>query len=138
MRVETDHGTLGAKHAVLATLLPFSDSGFFARARATSAYGFAARIRGAPPAGMYITAEPPTRSVRPWSHSGGTGVVVVGEEHETGTVRVTFRHYQQLEEWAQATFDVESIAHRWSAHDYTTVDHIPDDGGAHPCAIGSG
>ncbi len=124
--VETDHGTLRAEHAVLGTLLPFSDSGgFFARARATRAYGLAARIHGTAPTGMYITAEQPTRSVRPWPHAGGTGIVVVGEEHETGTDRETSRHYDQLEEWARATFEVESIDYSWSAHDYTSVDRIP-------------
>ena len=50
--VETDHGIVRANHAVIATLLPFVDSGgFFARARASRAYGLAARLRSPAPVG---------------------------------------------------------------------------------------
>jgi glycine/D-amino acid oxidase-like deaminating enzyme/nitrite reductase/ring-hydroxylating ferredoxin subunit len=124
--VETDHGIVRANHAVIATLLPFVDSGgFFARARASRAYGLAARLRRPAPAGMFITCEQPTRSVRPWPAGGPNGVIVVGEEHETGSDPDTEGHYERLEEWATTTFDVESIEYTWSAQDYTTVDHIP-------------
>ena len=39
----------------------------------------------AAPTGMFITAERPTRSVRPWPGGGPGGMIVVGEEHETGS-----------------------------------------------------
>lgn len=124
--VRTDGGRIRAKHVVEATLLPFVDiGGFFAKARASRAYGLAARIAGSAPAGMFITAEQPTRSMRPWRHDGGTGVVVVGEDHETGTESSTAEHDRELESWARETFDIKSIEHRWSAQDYTSVDHIP-------------
>jgi glycine/D-amino acid oxidase-like deaminating enzyme/nitrite reductase/ring-hydroxylating ferredoxin subunit len=124
--VETDHGIIRADHAVVATLLPFVDSGgFFARARASRAYGLAARLSSPAPAGMFITCEQPTRSVRPWPAGGPNGVIVVGEEHETGSDPDTEGHYQRLERWARSAFDVESIEYTWSAQDYTTVDNIP-------------
>ena len=124
--VETDLWSVRAEHAVLATLLPFLDSGgFFAKARASRAYGLAVKIRGAAPTGMFITAERPTRSVRPWPAGGPGGLIVVGEEHETGSEPDTEGHYRQLEEWARATFDVKSVEHSWSAQDYTTIDRIP-------------
>jgi glycine/D-amino acid oxidase-like deaminating enzyme/nitrite reductase/ring-hydroxylating ferredoxin subunit len=124
--VETDHGSIRADHAVVATLLPFVDSGgFFARARASRAYGLAVRLRSQSPTGMFLTAEQPTRSARPWPAGGPNGVIVVGEEHETGSDPATTTHYQRLEEWARATFEVESIERTWSAQDYTTVDNIP-------------
>ncbi|HET9547052.1 MAG TPA: FAD-dependent oxidoreductase [Desertimonas sp.] len=124
--VETDHGSIRANHAVIATLLPFVDAGgFFARARASRAYGLAARLRSPAPAGMFITAEQPTRSARPWLAGGPNGIIVVGEEHETGSDPDTEIHYQRLEEWARTTFDIGSIDYTWSAQDYTTVDHIP-------------
>jgi glycine/D-amino acid oxidase-like deaminating enzyme/nitrite reductase/ring-hydroxylating ferredoxin subunit len=124
--VETEHWSVRAEHAVLATLLPFVDSGgFFARARASRAYGLALNVRGAAPTGMFITAERPTRSVRPWPAGGPGGVIVVGEEHETGSDPDTERHYRLLEEWARSTFDVKSVAHSWSAQDYSTLDRIP-------------
>src|SRR4029450_8651750 len=33
--------------------------------------------------------------------------------------------YAALEEWARNRFDVEAVEHRWSAHDYVTVDGLP-------------
>jgi glycine/D-amino acid oxidase-like deaminating enzyme/nitrite reductase/ring-hydroxylating ferredoxin subunit len=124
--VETDHGIVRANHAVVATLLPLADSGgFFARAKASRAYGMAARLGNPAPIGMFITAEQPTRSLRPWPGGGPNGVIVVGEEHETGSDPDTEGHYQRLEKWARTTFDVESIDYTWSAQDYTTVDKIP-------------
>ncbi len=99
--VETDGGSVRAEHAVIATLLPFLDSGgFFARSRASRAYGLAIRVRGAVPSGMFITAERPTRSVRPWPAGGPGGLIVVGEEHETGSDSDTVGHYHRLEDWA--------------------------------------
>ena len=124
--VETNGGSVRAEHAVIATLLPFLDSGgFFARSRASRAYGLAIRIRGAIPSGMFITAERPTRSVRPWPAGGPGGLIVVGEEHETGSDSDTVGHYRRLEDWARTTFDVRSVEHSWSAQDYTSVDRIP-------------
>ena len=98
--VETDHGSIRANHAVIATLLPFVDAGgFFARARAPC------------PWSRRTTPEPgPRRDVhhRRAAHPVGTavagwwahGIIVVGEEHETGSDRDTEIHYQRLEEWA--------------------------------------
>jgi glycine/D-amino acid oxidase-like deaminating enzyme/nitrite reductase/ring-hydroxylating ferredoxin subunit len=124
--VETDRGDVRANHAVIATLLPFADSGgFFARSRASRAYGLAARLHTPAPTGMFISCDQPTRSVRPWPAGGPNGVIVVGEEHETGSDPDTDGHYQRLDQWARTTFDVDSIDYVWSAQDYTTVDKIP-------------
>jgi glycine/D-amino acid oxidase-like deaminating enzyme/nitrite reductase/ring-hydroxylating ferredoxin subunit len=126
VEVETPGGGVRAQHVVLATLLPFLDSGgFFAKSRASRAYGLAVRVGGPTPSGMYITAERPTRSVRPWPAGGPGGLIIVGEEHETGSDPDTAGHYRRLEEWARATFDVRSVDHTWSAQDYTTIDRVP-------------
>jgi len=124
--VRTPFGNVRASDVVVATLLPFIDiDGFFARARATRAYGLAARVSDADRVGMYITAENPTRSTRPWRHPGGTGVIVVGEEHDTGAEVDTAPHYAALEQWTRSNFEVESVDFTWSAQDYTTLDDIP-------------
>lgn len=124
--VQTNGASVRAGHVVVATLLPFVDSGgFFAKTRASRAYGLAARVRDPERGTMTITAEQPTRSVRPWIHADGTGVIVVGEEHEVGTEEDTGRYYNDLERWTRENFDVESIDYSWSAHDYTTLDKVP-------------
>lgn len=126
VEVKTSGGTIRAEQALVATLLPIVDSGgYFAKARASRAYGLAARITDPERVGMFITAEEPTRSTRPWRHESGTGVIVVGEQHVTGSETDTGTHYRALEEWTRATFDVESIDFTWSSQDYTTIDRIP-------------
>jgi nitrite reductase/ring-hydroxylating ferredoxin subunit len=126
VEVLTPGGTVRAEHAVIATLMPFVDiGGMFAKARASRAYGLAARVRDPQRAGMYLSTERPTRSTRPWRHGGGMGVIVVGEEHDTGSQVETGEHYTNLETWARGNFDVESVDFTWSAQDYISLDDIP-------------
>ena len=126
--VEVGNGTgaVAASASIIATLLPFLNrGGFFARARPSRSYGVAARLRSAPPAGMYISARSPVRSFRPWPEGGETGIIFVGEGHPTGDESATPGRWGELERWARAHFDVQSFEYRWSAQDYRTVDGIP-------------
>ena len=122
-----DGGSVTAEHAVIATLLPFVDrGGFFAKTRAHRAYGVAARLESAPPAGMYIGAGPPVRSFRPWPDGGETGIIFVGETHETGDEeKATPARWGDVERWARENFRVSSFDYRWSAQDYDTADGLP-------------
>ncbi|MGH9151165.1 MAG: FAD-dependent oxidoreductase [Acidimicrobiales bacterium] len=124
--VETEGGRIRATAAVIATLLPFLDiGGFFAKAHPTRSYAIALRCRGGVPAGMYLSVDSPTRSVRPVDLDGAPGLVVGGSSHKPGDADDTRPYYDDLEAWARDTFDVEAVEHRWSAQDYTTLDHIP-------------
>ncbi|MBW3667158.1 MAG: FAD-dependent oxidoreductase [Actinobacteria bacterium] len=120
-------GSVTAGHAIVATLLPFIDrGGFFAKTRPGRAYGIAARLRSAPPAGMYIGAGPPVRSFRPWPDGGDTGIIFVGESHETGDEeKANPGRWGELERWAREHFDVDTFDYRWSAQDYSTADGLP-------------
>lgn len=124
--VKTEHGDVQADHAVIATLLPFLDrGGFFAKARPKRAYGIAAVLRSGYLTGMHMTAGSPTRSTRPWVDGDRRGIVVVGEDHETGSDEASPARYGALEDWARDHFDVESFEHRWSAQDFIPADGIP-------------
>ncbi|MFN2487637.1 MAG: FAD-dependent oxidoreductase [Acidimicrobiia bacterium] len=126
VEVASETGAVAAPAAILATLLPFVDrGGFFARARPSRSYGVAARLTSAPPAGMYISSGSPVRSFRPWAEGGETGIIIVGEGHETGDEAATPARWGELERWAGENFDVESFEYRWSAQDYLTVDGLP-------------
>lgn len=116
-----------ARHAVIATLLPFIDrGGFFAKTRPSRAYGVAARLGSPPPAGMYISAGSPVRSFRPWPDGGDGGIIFVGETHETGDEeKATPGRWGELERWAREHFDVDGFDYRWSAQDYSTADGLP-------------
>jgi nitrite reductase/ring-hydroxylating ferredoxin subunit len=124
--VHTRGADLRAEFVVLATLLPFVDTGgFFAKARPTRAYGVAAKLRSEAPAGMHITAGSPVRSTRPWIDGDRRGLVIVGENHPTGEGDATPARWGELERWARDHFEVESFEYRWSAQDYTTPDNVP-------------
>jgi glycine/D-amino acid oxidase-like deaminating enzyme/nitrite reductase/ring-hydroxylating ferredoxin subunit len=121
--VTTARGTVTAEHAVLATHLPFLDrGGFFARAHPYRSYAMSIRLDGDLPQAMYISAEDPTRSLRPLP---GNRLIVGGEGHKTGTDPDTRQRYAALEAWARSRFDVREIEQRWSAQDYVTVDGLP-------------
>jgi nitrite reductase/ring-hydroxylating ferredoxin subunit len=70
---------------------------------------------------MYISAEEPTRSVRPT----GDWTIIGGEGHKTGHDDRTTERYEAVERWARDRFDVSSVDYRWSAQDYVTVDGVP-------------
>jgi glycine/D-amino acid oxidase-like deaminating enzyme/nitrite reductase/ring-hydroxylating ferredoxin subunit len=121
--VTTDRGSVPAGAVVMATHLPFPMAGgYFARAEPMRSYAMAVRIAGERPRGMYITPDQPSRSVR--STPDGW-VIVGGEGHKVGHDDDTTQRYRVLEEWARQRFQVEEIAYRWSAQDYTTADGIP-------------
>jgi hypothetical protein len=64
-RVHTERGTVTGQQVVVATHYPLLDRGlFFARLEPTRSYVIAARVRGAVPRGMSISAGGATRSVR--------------------------------------------------------------------------
>jgi glycine/D-amino acid oxidase-like deaminating enzyme/nitrite reductase/ring-hydroxylating ferredoxin subunit len=126
VEVANGTGAVTASASIIATLLPFVNrGGFFARTRPSRSYGVAARLKSAPPAGMYISADSPVRSFRPWPEGGETGIIFVGEGHRTGDESATPGRWGQLERWAREHFDVQSFEYRWSAQDYLTVDGIP-------------
>ncbi len=123
-RLHDRDATVRAGHVVVATLLPFLDrGGFFARTYPSRSYGLAATLDGPAPAGMYISADAPTRSVR--RLPDGRGIVVVGEEHKVGQDPDTRQRYADLEAWTRAHFPVRSIDYRWSAQDYMAADGLP-------------
>jgi glycine/D-amino acid oxidase-like deaminating enzyme/nitrite reductase/ring-hydroxylating ferredoxin subunit len=127
-RVETERGTLTADDVVVATLMPFLDRGlFFARAHASRSYIVTARIAGAPPDGMFISAGSPTRSLR--AHQDL--LLVGGEGHHVGSTKAQPERYEALAEFARRHWDVESIEHRFSSQDFSPDDHVPYAGRVH-------
>jgi glycine/D-amino acid oxidase-like deaminating enzyme/nitrite reductase/ring-hydroxylating ferredoxin subunit len=126
VELSTPTGTVRARHAVVATLLPIGTiGGYFAKTRPTRSFGLAARLRGPAPRDMTISDDSPTRSTRPWLDRGPNGLIVVGGGHETGTAQDTEAMWNDLERWTRSTFGVDAIEYRWSGQDYTTADHVP-------------
>jgi glycine/D-amino acid oxidase-like deaminating enzyme/nitrite reductase/ring-hydroxylating ferredoxin subunit len=124
--VKTPAGRVVAGHVIQATQLPFQDpGGLFARTAPMRSYCLAARHAVQAPEGMYLSADTPTRSVRPHRDGDRTYLVLGGEGHKVGQESDTDRHYAALEAWARASFGLETIEYRWSAQDYVPVDGVP-------------
>jgi glycine/D-amino acid oxidase-like deaminating enzyme/nitrite reductase/ring-hydroxylating ferredoxin subunit len=122
----TGGGRVRAKAAVVATLLPFLDiGGYFAKAHPSRSYALSVRCPGSVPAGMYLSIDSPTRSVRPVELDGLAGLVVEGSGHKPGQTEDTERFYTDLEAWTWDRFETEAVNYRWSAQDYTSVDQVP-------------
>ncbi len=127
--VKTPGGRVTADHVVVATHYPFLDRSLaFARVHPQRSYALACRIAGAPPEGMFISGDSPTRSVRAVPLDGDELLLVGGEGHRTGSGGDTEERYARLERFAQEHWDVESVEYRWSAQDNTTVDGVPSVG----------
>ena len=133
-RLGTDRGELRAAQVVVATQLPIFDrGGFFARTHPERSYALSATLAGPAPLGMYLSADSPTRSVRP-VRAGGREVLLGGEGHKVGHEPDTRQRYETLERWARDRFTVDDITYRWSAQDYMPADGVPFIGSAGPGA----
>ena len=125
-RVRTDQGEIEADRVVVATLLPFTDRGFFfARTHPEREHVLGVRLEGPAPQGMYITAGSPTRSIRSHPAAGGEVVLISGESHKTGQAQDYEERYARLERFARERLGARSIDYRWSAQDFYPADQVP-------------
>ena len=124
--VKTPGGRVEADHVVVATHYPFLDRSLaFARVHPQRSYALLCRIAGAPPDGMFISGDSPTRSVRAVPVDGEELLLVGGEGHRTGEGGDTEERYRALERFAREHWDVQAVEYRWSAQDNTTLDGLP-------------
>ena len=124
--VRTDRHDVRAAHVVLATHLPFLDQGaFFAKCHPEREYVLGVALDEPVPAGMYISVEQPTRSIRQHPFADGELLLLSGDSHKTGQDDDTQRHYDALEQFARERFAVRAVDYRWSTQDHMTVDQVP-------------
>jgi glycine/D-amino acid oxidase-like deaminating enzyme/nitrite reductase/ring-hydroxylating ferredoxin subunit len=126
--VETDLGAVRATDVIVATHLPFEDSGlFFTKAHPHRSYAVAAPVDpAAAPDGMFINSGVPTRSVRTIRDGDRLLLQAGGQGHKPGIEEDTPARYRVLEEflaehWPQAG----PVEYRWSTQDYMSVDRVP-------------
>ena len=126
--VETSRGTIRARDVIIATQLPFEDSGlFFAKAHPHRSYAVAAQLDEAKaPDGMFINSGTPTRSVRTILDGERTLIQVGGEGHRPGEEDDTAARYQVLEDFLSESWpEAGAVEYRWSTQDYMSVDRVP-------------
>ena len=124
--VHTSSGRVLARDVILATHYPFWDRGlFFPRVHPQRSYAITGPIKREPPAGMYISIDQPTRTLRTIPDGDRTLLMVGGNGHATGQKYDTENDYRDLEHWMSERFGVDEVTHRWSTQDGVTVDLIP-------------
>ena len=125
--VRTEHGEVSARDVIVASSLPILDRGlFFAKAHPYRSYTLAAPI--APdeaPDGMFINSGGSTRSMRTARDGDRLLLLVNGNGHKTGEEPQNQNRYLQLQDFIRSRFGIDTIAYRWSTHDYYTLDHVP-------------
>jgi glycine/D-amino acid oxidase-like deaminating enzyme/nitrite reductase/ring-hydroxylating ferredoxin subunit len=123
--VATKRGAISADAVVLATHIPILDRGlFFMKVEPSASHAIAVEVDGAVPAGMYITAERPTRSVRSFAHDGRQYVIVAGEGHRTGEDDPG-AHQRNLAAFALEHWPGGRVTHAWMAEDFKPQDNLP-------------
>ena len=125
-RVETNRGMITAGHAVVANHFPFTDRAlFFARQHPERSYAVTARIDGATPNGMFISASSPTRSIRSHPLEGEDVLLVGGEGHKVGQGGDHGERFRRLADFAEENWRVEEFLYRWSSQDNMPADGVP-------------
>ena len=116
-----------AKHILVCSHFPFYEGlGLYStRMYADRSYALAVKTKKKFPAGIYLSADQPTRSLRSLSVNGEELVLIVGESHKTGQGIETMAHYKALEEFGEEIFGLDEIVYRWSAQDLVTLDKLP-------------
>ncbi|MCW2831406.1 MAG: FAD-dependent oxidoreductase [Aeromicrobium sp.] len=124
--VHLDDGTqLSATHVILATGIPVLDRGlYFAKVEPERSYALAYDYP-TPPTGMYLSAGPPSRSIRDAPRADGVKLLIGGSGHVVGRTSSEARHVDELREWTQKYFPGAVETHQWSAQDYSPHDGIP-------------
>lgn len=126
VRTDTGH-SVTADDIVVATHVPVFDKALLV-SRLTTRREF---VVAAPipaeldPHGMYITPEGQTRSVRTAPLDDGRRLLIVTGEHFPPGQSDTAELLQRLASWAQDSFGVERLSHRWAAQDPGTADGLP-------------
>ncbi|GAB3651604.1 FAD-dependent oxidoreductase [Glycomyces tarimensis] len=116
-----------AREVVVATHYPVLDRlRLFSRLSPRRELVVAAPIpAAADPAGMYITQEGGTRSVRTAPYREGERLLIVtGERFTPGDADVASR-FERLAEWTTERFGVTDFAYHWAAQDNDTTDKLP-------------
>jgi glycine/D-amino acid oxidase-like deaminating enzyme/nitrite reductase/ring-hydroxylating ferredoxin subunit len=140
--ITTDRGVVNAAQLILATGIPVLDrGGYFARLEPLRSYALAFEVPECP-AGMYLSADSPTRSLRSLPRDGRELLLVGGNGHTVGRRPHTSELVDDLTSWTSEHFPGARLTHSWSAQDYESIDALPYVGSLTPggdrCFVATG
>lgn len=125
-RVVTEHGSIRARHVVMATHLPLGQVGLFYAQNAPKAEPVIAARVGRALDGMYKNVEQPGHSVR--THRGADGTVwaiAAGTHFKPGHPDEEREYLDEITHWLTEHFGAEPPEYRWINEDYTPIDSAP-------------
>jgi Rieske Fe-S protein len=129
VQLRTPHGTVRADAAVIATGAPTMTRGlYFAKTRPLRSHLTAYRVEFAPPPGLFISVDDPTRSIRTTPDVGGDAtplLLVGGNGHPVGRAPSTEARVRDLVAWTGRHFPGSELTHRWAAQDYQSANLVP-------------
>ncbi|MFD1214544.1 FAD-dependent oxidoreductase [Arthrobacter sp. GCM10027362] len=126
LSVHTDTGRVGADNVVLATGIPFLNrGGHFSVLKPQRSYAVAFQTAGPVPAGMYLSVDTPTRSLRSAGHNDRELLIVGGNGHVVGRKEHPKEQFEDLVRWTRSTFPGAEPTHSWSAQDYEPAGALP-------------
>ena len=124
--VHTAHAKVHCGQVILATHTPVGIHLVQSSMQVVREYGVALPLHaGAPAPGVYWSIGAERYSIRSYQAHGRDYLVVVGAAHSLGKAVVTAAHYDMLERFARAHFDVGPAEYRWSAQRYRMPDKLP-------------
>ncbi len=129
VQLRTPHGTVQADVAVIATAAPTVTRGlYFAKTRPLRSHLVSFRVSDTPPAGLFISVDAPTRSVRTTPDFDADApplLIVGGNGHPVGRVPSTEARVRDLIAWTGRYFPGAEVTHRWAAQDYESLNLVP-------------
>lgn len=134
VKVKTTGGTIRARHAIIATNVPFpvpTHTAYGVLEYPMKSYIIAAKFNGQLK-GMYITPGKPIVSLLPIRSGSDQLLLIGGQSHFPGLGGAAAKHYDALSDFAGQHFGITDILYRWSAFDYLAYDHVPLVGHLYP------
>lgn len=125
--VTTTAGTAEAGRVIIATNTPILDrGGYFARVTAQRSYSLAFRTEVPRVAGMYLSTDEPSRSLRDAVGQDGQPLLLVGGNgHVTGRAKSPRGRLDEIRDWTRDQFGDLVETHAWSAQDYQPHHALP-------------
>lgn len=116
-----------AEHVILASHTPKGFNFLQAEMVCNREYGIAARVdeKQSVPGVFWEASSVSKRSLRYFKDENTTYLIAVGEKHKVGHHEETGIHFNNLEAFLRANFNIEDVAYRWSGQHYVSADGLP-------------
>jgi glycine/D-amino acid oxidase-like deaminating enzyme/nitrite reductase/ring-hydroxylating ferredoxin subunit len=124
--VITNKGKITAKHIVIATHFPFYDKDrFYTKLFPHRSYVLGLRLKSEVPEGMYFSIDGDRNTIRNFVYEDKKYLLIGGGTEKAGEDADTYKYYQNVKQYADARFKVDSIDYHWFTQDNRTLVRVP-------------